>query len=597
MDIKNYHIDNIINQYGGLNYIIKDHGWKNYVKETIKENNIIFDKSNEFIIEAIDYILDQWKNKKDISKIKEKIFNDFKLFNFENSDVGKRFVTLDPNSLQFLIFFDDYILTYIFINRKDSIILRISNDFTYGIDNLQSYYLKNNSTKAFDPEDIKNYEDYYLYLYKILLKTNNSFGLKEIIDWNNLNKFNSDNNKGLGLFNFLLSVYQYQSLYKEKASFTTGMMSSTIFPLKKISILGKARFWYKEQQIKAKKITKKLISNLLFLMPKTGFITGGYKGFKSKMYGITRSGYEIAKEYEKPILTIMCKEGLDDYHLFADATYVFGEHWGEDTIALSSLTDGAIFIAPVGGWSFLEMMNIIYHDKPVAILNDCFQVTDNNFTLYNNSEMKQIIDFKLNLLELFNSSGIKKADTYIQKYKCWINQNSKGFFDKNLERFTPEVKKVFQKIEIVYDSNCYKSKTSGDIETFELINKNELLIDINNFIDSNINHLNLKVYSFPKGTRGIWKSLTKINGKYDYIPVFEEYSFISAYFYNQFKSNTKNIESKGQFNAIKNFFLENNAFNILKEDIKLNIGLDGYLNELGELVENENSPDPLIFKK
>lgn len=110
MDIKNYHIDNIINQYGGQNYIIKDHGWKNYVKETIKENNIIFDKSNEFIIEAIDYIFDQWKNKKDISKIKEKIFNDYKLFNFENSDVGRRFITLDPNSLQFLIFFDDYIL-------------------------------------------------------------------------------------------------------------------------------------------------------------------------------------------------------------------------------------------------------------------------------------------------------------------------------------------------------------------------------------------------------------------------------------------------------------------------------------------------------
>ena len=45
------------------------------------------------------------------------------------------------------------------------------------------------------------------------------------------------------------------------------------------------------------------------------------------MYGITISWYEIAKEYEKPILTIMCKEGLDDYHLFADATDVFGEHY------------------------------------------------------------------------------------------------------------------------------------------------------------------------------------------------------------------------------------------------------------------------------
>ncbi len=577
------------------NYIVKDDGWKKYVKETIKETNIIFDKSNEFIIEAIDYILDLWKNKKDISKIKEKIFNDFKLFNFENSDPGKRFVTLDPNSLQFLIFFDDYILTYIFINRKDGIILRISNDFTFGIDNLQSYWFKNNPTKAFDPEDIKNYEDYYLYLYKILLKTNNSFGLQEIIDWNNLNKLHFKSNKELGIFNFLLAVYQYQSLYKEHASITSSMASSTIFPLKKISILGKARFWHKEQQIKAKKITKKLISNLLFLMPKTGFITGGYKGFKSKMYGITRSGYEIAKEYEKPILTIMCKEGLDDYHLFADATYVFGEHWGEDTVALSSLTDGAIFVAPVGGWSFLEMMNILYHDKPVAILNDCFQVSDHNFTLYNNSEMKQIIDFKLNLLELFETLNIKNANKYIQKYKCWINQNSKGYVDKNFERFTPEVKKIYQKIEIIYDSNCYKTNIDKGVETLELINKNDLLTDINNFIDSTI--INLKTQKFPKGTRGIWKSLTKINGKYDYIPVFEEYSYISAYFYNEFKLNSKNTESKGQFNAIKNFFLENRAFNILKQDIKLDIGIDGYLNELGELVENENSPDPLIFKK
>jgi hypothetical protein len=90
------------------------------------------------------------------------------------------------------------------------------------------------------------------------------------------------------------------------------------------------------------------MSNLLFASPAYGFISGGYKGFKDNAYGITRSGYEIAKKYNRPILTIMCKEGMHDAHEYSDATLIYGEHWGEDTIALSQLTDGAIIIAPFG---------------------------------------------------------------------------------------------------------------------------------------------------------------------------------------------------------------------------------------------------------
>lgn len=140
-----------------------------------------------------------------------------------------------------------------------------------------------------------------------------------------------------------------------------------------IAILGKARFLTTQNNtrgyaaINAREDTYEIFSNLLFRNCNLGFISGGYKGKSSNMYGITRSGYEMAKHFEKPSVVIMCNAGLVDSHMNADAKGLYGVHWGDDTTALSVMADAGIFIAPFGAWTYIELASLTYRNKPVAI--------------------------------------------------------------------------------------------------------------------------------------------------------------------------------------------------------------------------------------
>ena len=90
--------------------------------------------------------------------------------------------------------------------------------------------------------------------------------------------------------------------------------------------------------------------NIIFISPTYAFISGGYKGFKEFKYSITRSVYEIAKKYNRQVLTIMCKEGTYDVH-------EYGEHRGVVSIALSQLTDNVIIIAPIRIFNIIRKKN------------------------------------------------------------------------------------------------------------------------------------------------------------------------------------------------------------------------------------------------
>lgn len=116
--------------------------------------------------------------------------------------------------------------------------------------------------------------------------------------------------------------------------------------------------------------TKEIMSNLLFRECNLGIVTGGYSGLVASECGITRTGYEIAKHYEKPIVTIMCNAGRFDKNKHSDAIGYYGMHWGDDTKALSSLVDGAVMIAPFGAWSQVELFYLSYKKKPVCIYLD-----------------------------------------------------------------------------------------------------------------------------------------------------------------------------------------------------------------------------------
>ena len=170
--------------------------------------------------------------------------------------------------------------------------------------------------------------------------------------------------------------------------------------------------------------TNEIFSNLLFRNCNLGFITGGFSGNYVNVCGVTRTGYEIAKKYEKPIISIMCNAGRFDKNKFTDVDVFFGMHWGDDTPALSSFTDGAIMIAPFGAWSNIELFYLSYKKKPCVIYFEN-QYVDffNNFI--NQSEN---IDFftktKLSIYEIFikneknisnlflNEFNLKQSDTF-----------------------------------------------------------------------------------------------------------------------------------------------------------------------------------------
>ena len=281
----------------------------------------------------------------------------FSKYNLSTKENKQNFITIDPSIIQIMIF-DTY-------NRENNddivfsfkLIIRESSELTLRY-----------TTKLF-PENSK------------------------IGDFQNLTGFNNfntslDNNETRTAYNkqllkFLKKYIKFYQFYKkcytiqeicnkQMDEYQNNRLID--YQLKYISILGKARFGNSDIIQKTALLTDYVMSNLIFTSPTYAFISGGYKGFKSNKFGITRSGYEIAKKYNRPILTIMCKEGMVDAHEYSDATLIYGEHWGEDTIALSQLTDGAIVIAPFGGWTYIECLALLANKKIVGIYNDLFNI-------------------------------------------------------------------------------------------------------------------------------------------------------------------------------------------------------------------------------
>ena len=366
------------------------------IKDTYIDNILI--QSNKLILDETDLyyeitdILSEGKpNNKNTKKImkfletlsnpKEAIFNDIadivirydehKKFNFQSKlrddndlfsiyELGtkedpRKFITIDPTIIQIMIFDDE----------------DTTNDIVY-------------SLKLIIREQGKLTIRYTTHLFPLNSKIDNTFK-----DLSNFNKFNKslgndfiDKNYDKQLLHFLKIYIKFYNFYKKCYSIEEICDDSKKskhkrlidYQLKYISILGKARFGRDEIKKRTAILSDYVMSNLIFASPTYAFISGGYKGFKTDKYGITRSGYEIAKKYNRPILTIMCKEGKHDSHEYSDAELIYGEHWGEDSIALSQLTDGAIIIAPFGGWTYIECLTLLANKKIIGIYNDLYNI-------------------------------------------------------------------------------------------------------------------------------------------------------------------------------------------------------------------------------
>jgi hypothetical protein len=358
-----------------------------------KDTNTIFDD--------ITKIVNTYK-KSDINfqSVIYNLFNKYELFTFENE---RHFITIDPTIIQIMIFDED-------VNNMDD-----NNDIVYSLKLIirdknkltlrYTTHLFPNESKTNELADLTNFNNFNLSLKNPYIITNYDAQLKDFLK------------KYIKFYNFYRKCYTFNEANCDKPG-EPNSKKLIEYQLKYISILGKARFGDPIIQVRTAVVTDYIMSNLLFASPSYAFISGGYKGFKDNKYGVTRSGYEISKRYNRPILTIMCAEGLHDSHEYSDATLIYGEHWGEDSIALSQLTDGAIIIAPFGGWTYIECLTLLANKKIVGIYNDFFNILNydkdiasnenenSNFFKFTLTEQKNIINYNINyyliLLYLLN---------------------------------------------------------------------------------------------------------------------------------------------------------------------------------------------------
>ena len=340
---------------------------------------------------------------KDENNDNKDIFGLFKLFEKESP---KRFITIDPTIIQIMIF-DKYNDTDKDADIVYSLKIIIVDNNTLTIRYTTQLFPANSIIKKFselsgfnkyttslnNPHINEHYSNELINFLKNYIKFYNFYKKCYLIDETNCTISNIKCDEETE------EVKKAKDLINSKCSRDTDkpILTKTLidYQLKYISILGKARFSNKNIMLRAALVTDYVMSNLLFASPTYAFISGGYKGFKSNQYGITRSGYEMAKKYNRPILTIMCNEGKQDCHQFSDATLIYGEHWGEDSIALSQLTDGAIIIAPFGGWTYIECLTLLKNEKIVGIYNDFYNILNYNNKVCNGEEHSLFFGFSI----------------------------------------------------------------------------------------------------------------------------------------------------------------------------------------------------------
>jgi hypothetical protein len=470
--------DNIIYLKNELSILINDTTPRPFARQGSETINICancytFQNSYNFF-DSILYLILQYNKDKNIFGKIYKEFNDtslftyYKLWNFESQTT---YITVDPTIIQFLIFDNNDVHSLKIIYKNNKVHIRYTTD----------------------------------------LFPNNTY-ISNFAVFDEFNKFNNDINTLSIQYNndlktFLLKYYNLYLFYRKCINIVPENIKFYNYHLKYISILGKARFFDKDLQLKCKHITEYILTNLLFINPSYAFISGGYKGFESNAYGITRSGYELSKQYNRPILTIMCNEGLTDSHKYSDAILIYGEHWGEDTIALSQFTDGAIIVAPFGGWTYVECLCLLDREKIVGIYNDNFNILNYlsdkkniNFFKFNKNEQLSMIQFSIN-------------------YYSFIYSLSYDTHDKLSKKCESILKALFFIYEIIDAINNAKNDINFDKivsmldNLLQIINKFKINIDIeiNSILQKENNNLNSKYKSIFDDTAKNYQNTIPIN--------------------------------------------------------------------------------------
>lgn len=359
-------------------------------------------------------------------------FSAYKCYHIENSSDKCMFVTLDPYYLQILG------------KSKSHKFIRISicNPDRYGD------RLINNSSKKLVLKINKGIEDN-------TFNKDNSINILNLMSEDSKIPSKLKNHKMADvfrvLFNYIVTRQTKFVAMLGKARFNTSLDFTIDELLANILSLDKLLHKQNTSNFKGRKITynnktnnklsynlftsrvalnnESVASSLLFRDSNLGFVTGGYNGYSHfgewndennnpnegllQSYGITRSGYEIAKKYDKPVIGVMCKGGMHAYNQNPDANGIYGDHWGDDTPGLSFVSDAAIIQAPYGAWTQIELAYFSARKKPVCIYVPIEFIDKNaaNKILKSSSSVsvKNKKDNKNKLYELLKN-GISGAD-------------------------------------------------------------------------------------------------------------------------------------------------------------------------------------------
>lgn len=527
---------NPVNNFNGVNNIFQDIG------------TIV----NEYVYRKMTFQTSKFINT--VTSKTDTLFGKYELFLKESN---RNYITIDPTIIQILIFDDkieDEDIVYslkLIIRKKSELTLRYTTKL---------FPIK----KINDKPDIKSKIESFTEL-------TNFISFNKNLDPVFFDKFDQQ------LSHFMKTYIKFYEFYKKCYRITERQFVE--YQLKYISILGKARFRNNDIINRTALLTDYIMSNLLFTSPAYGFISGGYKGFKDDAYGITRSGYEIAKKYNRPILTIMCKEGMHDAHEYSDATLIYGEHWGEDTIALSQLTDGAIIIAPFGGWTYVECLALLSQNKIVGIYNDLFNIL--------NYEKKMTPDqlkakAESSYFDILDESQIESMKTEYEsviadEVKTLKNINTNKNTNKNFFNFTTSeqnsiidyyINYYLILLHILIIAKLILSQTNN----VSIQNKNVDLSSINNFAE----YVKLRaIYKVDKKTK-----LYKLNFDHCLILGIQILSHLKILFK---AGQICLIDEKGQY--VEDFTKLLEAFNKIKTNINshVNANLDT-INEIYNII-------------
>ena len=240
-----------------------------------------------------------------------------------------------------------------------------------------------------------------------------------------------------------------------------------------------------------------IVSEILIRYCNIGFITGGYKGSKGirknpkqlletlHPVGVTRAGYDIPKKYLKYTGVTVCEAGSKDSHVNPNFKCIFGKNWGDDTPALEYISDIAIFNAPFGAWTDLELLNFAVNKKKCFIyFNDVEYINKfgradwlstylaDTYILNYNDERFEFPIYKTNqLINMVDDIISHLTNTNLILGNCGLPKGQKS---------SRKVSEVF------YDQQLQKWKTKYNM------GKNERLITVTNLesVEDNNNNSN-----------------------------------------------------------------------------------------------------------